>query len=65
MGAFFSDPVAPFSWTPDLIVVLESGRLALSSGPVFDPSGKEVGRFNTIWRKDEDNEWRVVFDKGS
>lgn len=61
----FSDPEAPFSWHPDLIVVLESSRLALSSGPVLDPSGEEVGRFNSIWRKDEDNQWRVVFDKGS
>jgi hypothetical protein len=47
------------------VEVLESGRLAISSGPVFDPSGQKVGRFNSIWRKDEDDTWRVVFDKGS
>jgi len=62
---FFDGAVAPFSWHPDLIEVLESGRLALSSGPVRDASGEEVGRFNSIWRMDADGQWRVVFDKGS
>jgi ketosteroid isomerase-like protein len=62
---FFDGAVAPFSWHPDLIEVLESGRLALSSGPVRDASGEEVGRFNSIWRQDADGQWRVVFDKGS
>ena len=62
---FFEGADAPFSWHPDLIEVLESGRLALSSGPVRSPSGEEIGRFNSIWRKDADGQWRVVFDKGS
>ena len=62
---FFEDDNAPFSWHPDVIEVLESGRLALSSGPVRSASGEIVGRFNSIWRKDEDDQWRVVFDKGS
>ena len=62
---FFEGAAAPFSWQPDLIEVLESGRLALSSGPVRGASGEEVGRFNSIWRKDADGQWRVVFDKGS
>jgi len=62
---FFEGPDAPFAWHPDVVVVLESGRLALSSGPVLGTSGQELGRFNTMWRKDEDGQWRVVFDKGS
>jgi ketosteroid isomerase-like protein len=62
---FFDGPVAPFSWHPDVVEVLESGRLAISSGPVLAASGEEVGRFNSIWRKDTDGQWRVVFDKGS
>jgi ketosteroid isomerase-like protein len=62
---FFEDSVAPFSWHPDVVEVLESGRLALSSGPVRASSGEVVGRFNSIWRKDPDGQWRVVFDKGS
>jgi ketosteroid isomerase-like protein len=62
---FFAGPAAPFSWHPDLVQVLDSGELALTSGPVRDPSGAVVGRFNSVWRRDADGQWRVVFDKGS
>ena len=62
---FFEGESAPFSWRPDLVEPLESGELALSSGPVLTPSGEEAGRFNSIWRKEADGVWRVVFDKGS
>jgi len=62
---YFKDETAPFSWNPDVVEVLESGRLALTSGPVHDASGKLMGRFTSIWRKEEDGQWRVVFDKDS
>ncbi len=62
---YFEGASAPFSWHPDVIEVLESGSLALSSGPVRSASGEQVGRFNSIWRKEADGRWRVVFDKGS
>ena len=62
---FFEDDVAPFSWHPDVVQVLDSGELALSSGPVLGPSGESRGRFNSIWRRDADGVWRIVFDKGS
>jgi ketosteroid isomerase-like protein len=61
---FFTDANAPFSWRPDVIEVLSSGRLALSSGPVFDPKGKKVGSFNSIWRREQDGRWKIIFDKG-
>ena len=43
---------------------LDSGSLAYSSGPVFDPKGKRVATFNSVWRREADGTWRVVFDKG-
>jgi ketosteroid isomerase-like protein len=61
---FFSGPNPPFSWEPDQVEVLESGTLALSTGPVRDPSGKIIARFQSIWRLEAPNVWRVVFDKG-
>ena len=61
----FEADIAPISWTPDLVQVLESGELAHSSGPVLSPAGESRGRFNSVWRKDPDGQWRVVFDKGS
>jgi ketosteroid isomerase-like protein len=62
---FYVEKDAPFSWRPEIVEVLDSGQLALSSGPVFDPSGKQVGVFNSIWRREADGSWRIVFDKGS
>lgn len=62
---FFENELAPFSWQPDVIEVLDSGTLAISSGPVTGPNGEDFGRFNSVWRREADNQWRVVFDKGS
>jgi len=64
-GPLVLSDTAPFSWHPDVIQVLPSGSLALSSGPVLDASGKQVGRFNSIWRKNPCGTWQVIFDKGS
>jgi ketosteroid isomerase-like protein len=64
-ATYFAEPAPPFSWDPDQVVVLESGTLALSTGPVVDPSGKVVGRFNSIWRLEAPGVWKIVFDKGS
>jgi len=64
-AAFFDGPEAPFSWQPETVVVLASGALAHSSGPVLTPDGKRVATFNSIWRREPSGEWRIVFDKGS
>jgi ketosteroid isomerase-like protein len=61
---FYEGAQAPFSWEPDRVEVLDSGTLALSSGPVRDPQGKRVGTFNSVWRKEAGGAWKVVFDKG-
>ena len=61
---FYDAPEAPFSWDPETVEVLDSGTLALSSGPVKDPQGQVIGTFNSIWRREADGRWRVVFDKG-
>ena len=63
--AYFEGPEAPFSWEPELVVVLDSGTLALSSGPVRTPAGDRVATFNSVWRLEADGQWRIVFDKGS
>lgn len=60
----YDGPKAPFSWAPEQVEVLDSGTLALSSGPVFDPDGKRSGTFSSIWRLEKDGQWRVIFDKG-
>jgi ketosteroid isomerase-like protein len=55
---------APFSWAPEKVAVLDSGTLALSTGPVRDPKGKLIGTFMSIWRLEAPGKWRIVFDKG-
>lgn len=61
---FFDGPQAPFAWAPDQVEVLPSGQLALSTGPVRNAQGVVVARFNSIWRREPDGTWLVVFDKG-
>ncbi len=61
---FFEGEKAPFSWEPETVDVLESGKLAFSSGPVKDPDGTVIATFNSVWRLAKDGKWRVVFDKG-
>jgi len=59
-------------WRPQIIEVLEDGKLALSRGPYKYTAANEEGvivdywgTFNSIWRLNDDGEWRVVFDAGS
>jgi len=61
---YFTAPQAPFSWEPERVEVLDSGTLAISTGPVRDPSGKRVGTFTSTWRRDSDGRWRIVLDSG-
>ena len=61
---FYDKPQAPFSWEPKEVEVLKSGTLAISSGPVYDPSGKHFANFSSIWRLEAPGKWRIIFDKG-
>ncbi len=62
---FYEKPQAPFSWEPERVEVLDSGNLALSTGPVRDPDGKLIATFTSIWRLEAPATWRIVFDKGN
>ena len=61
---FYRGAKAPFSWAPDEVEVLASGKLAITTGPVHDPEGKLIGRFMSIWRMEAPGQWKVIFDKG-
>ncbi len=61
---FYEGPQAPFSWEPETVEVLDSGTIALSSGPVHDPKGNRVGTFNSVWRRGGDGTWKLILDKG-
>jgi ketosteroid isomerase-like protein len=61
---FYDGPRAPFSWKPEHVEVLDSGTLGMTSGPVYDENGQRIGTFNSVWRRDKDGRWRIVFDIG-
>jgi ketosteroid isomerase-like protein len=61
---YFEGPQAPFSWAPEFVEVLDSGTLALSTGPVRDPAGKRIGTFNSVWRREAGGVWKIVLDNG-
>lgn len=61
---FFEGPEPPFSWAPEVAVVLASGGLGLTSGPVRNPGGDVIATFNSVWRREADGSWKIVFDRG-
>ena len=71
-SVFFDADGPDLIWRPEIIEVLESGDLALSRGPYRlrsrDENGEvteEWGTFNSVWRKNGNGEWRVIFDAGN
>ena len=62
---FFEAPDAPFSWAPETVSVQDSGRLAISTGPVFNAAGERTYTYTSIWRQEAPGVWRIVFDRGN
>lgn len=61
---YYEKAEAPFSWEPAVCEVLDSGELAITAGPVYDPSGKQIATFQSVWRQEKPGVWRIVFDRG-
>ncbi len=69
---FFAEDGPAIRWRPAFVEVLDDGSLALTRGPYRvisrDEDGATVeqwGTFNSVWRRQDDGSWRVVFDAGS
>jgi ketosteroid isomerase-like protein len=62
--SYYERPEPLFSWEPSRVEVLDSGQLALSTGPVRDNKGKLIGTFTSIWRLESGGQWHILFDKG-
>lgn len=63
--AYFTESEAPFSWEPETVSVLDSGKLAISTGPVWNAEGSRISTYTSIWRQEEPGVWRIIFDKGN
>ena len=69
---FFAADGPTIRWRPQFVEVLASGDLAFTRGPyrvlATGPDGEAVeewGTFNSVWRKDAANNWRIILDAGS
>lgn len=68
---FFAEGRPYFEWHPEVVELAADGTLGLTRGPwtirARDKDGKEVeqtGTFNSVWRRQADGSWRIVFDAG-
>lgn len=59
------------SWYPTMVAIGGEGDIAYSSGPALyeslAPDAKQqysIGGFQSVWHKDADGVWRVLFDDG-
>jgi len=71
-AVFFTDDAPQMKWRPQIVEVLDDGILALSRGPYRmivtgsdGASSEHWGTFNSVWRKQDDGSWKVVFDAGN
>ncbi len=70
-SVFFQENGPELIWRPQFIEILKSGDLALSRGPYRmrsrDETGdivEEWGTYNSVWQKNEQGEWHIIFDAG-
>ncbi len=53
---------APFSWGPERVEVTAGGTVGFSMGPIYDRDGEHIGYYSSIWQKQGDRTWKIVFD---
>ena len=68
---YFGDKRPFFEWHPEIVELSGDGELGLSRGPwTYRGTGSDgqpveaSGTFNSVWRRQPDGSWRVVFDAG-
>ncbi len=68
-SGLFSLPGFSISWSPNFVGVAQAGDLGYSIGTfeltVDDAEGNPVtrnGKYTTVWKKQEDGEWKIVSD---
>lgn len=70
-AGFFAPDAPRFDWRPEVVELSADGTLGLSRGPWTlrgrDPQGnplERTGTFTSVWRRQADGSWRVIFDAG-
>jgi len=68
---FFAAGGPRLSWTPTHGELLGSGDLGYTVGTwerrqaASDAAGATKGNYLTVWRKENDGSWKVIYDTGS
>jgi ketosteroid isomerase-like protein len=61
-AAHADDPLGVFSWQPVIARAASSGDLAFTVGWVFNAAGQALGKYFTVWQKQNTGEWLYVVD---
>jgi hypothetical protein len=51
-----------FSWSPERVVVNKKGDIGLSTGAVLDANGKHITDYSSIWQRQRNGSWEIIFD---
>jgi len=60
--AHASEPLGVFSWTPAIARAASSGDLAFTVGWVFNAAGQTLGKYFSVWQKENTGEWLYIVD---
>ena len=70
-AVFFREDAPKLTWKPEVVEIQGDGELGMTRGPFtleqVGPDGKVVsqsGLFNSIWKRQQDGGWKVIFDAG-
>jgi len=61
-AAHAGEPLGLFSWTPVISHAASSGDLAFTVGWVFNAAGQTLGKYFSVWQKQNSGEWLYVVD---
>lgn len=68
---FFGPGRPSMTWTPEIVEISADGELGFTRGPWtlsgVDAEGRSYERsgvFNSVWRRQPDGGWKIVFDAG-
>jgi ketosteroid isomerase-like protein len=61
-AAHADEPLGVFSWAPVIAEAASSGDLAFTVGWVFNAAGQTLGKYFTVWQKQNTGEWLYVVD---
>jgi ketosteroid isomerase-like protein len=61
-AAHAGEPLGAFSWTPVISHAAESGDFAFTVGWVFNAAGLTLGKYFSVWQKQNTGEWLYVVD---